>query len=173
MQNNQITIVDRDLNDSIVFLAKYGNGFWSYIRGEGTAVILVSGAILLIIAGAASSSDSHLHKPGWVYVCFALVVFFGAWIVTFFVCYFINIVSSLSLVLVFAFYVSSAWAYYFYVMYVCGDRCINSRRRTRCGLCRRRSRLLYQRVRMGLGMTPPSPSMFCRLNQPTSPPTDK
>lgn len=102
MQNNQITIADRDLNDSIDFLAKYGNSFWSYIRGEGTVILFVSGAILLIIAGAASSSDSHLHKPGWVYVCFALVVFFGAWIVTFFVCNFIDIVSSLFLVLVFA-----------------------------------------------------------------------
>ncbi|KAK3824123.1 MAG: hypothetical protein JOS17DRAFT_792789 [Linnemannia elongata] len=85
MQNNQITIADRDLNDSIVFLAKYGNSFWSYIRGEGTAILLASGAILLIIAGAASTSDPHLHKPVWVYICFALVVFSGAWIVTFFV----------------------------------------------------------------------------------------
>lgn len=103
MQNNQITIADRDLNDSIVFLAKYGNSFWSYIRGEGTAILLASGAILLIIAGAASTSDPHLHKPVWVYICFALVVFSGAWIVTFFVRYIIDIMLSLFLVLVFAF----------------------------------------------------------------------
>ncbi|KAF9277548.1 hypothetical protein BGZ88_001089 [Linnemannia elongata] len=83
MQNNQITIADRALNESIIFLAKYKNSFWSYARGEGTAILLVSGTILFI-AGTASTADSHLYKPVWGYICFALVVFFGAWIVTFF-----------------------------------------------------------------------------------------
>ncbi|KAK5821484.1 hypothetical protein F5H01DRAFT_364290 [Linnemannia elongata] len=84
MQNNQITIADRALNESIIFLAKYQNSFWSYARGEGTAILLVSGTILFFIAGTASTADSHPYKPVWVYICFALVVFFGAWIVTFF-----------------------------------------------------------------------------------------
>ncbi|KAG0075094.1 hypothetical protein BGZ90_010199 [Linnemannia elongata] len=65
MQNNQITIADRALNESIIFLAKYQNSFWSYARGEGTAILLVSGTILFFIAGTASTADSHPYKPAY------------------------------------------------------------------------------------------------------------
>ncbi|KAH7038703.1 hypothetical protein BKA57DRAFT_166278 [Linnemannia elongata] len=166
MQNDQITIADRALNESIIFLAKYQNSFWSYARGEGTAILLVSGTILFFIAGTASTADSHPYKPVWVYICFALVVFFGAWIITFFVCNFVNILVIVTFGV--GVYVSRALAHYSYLMCVYGDRRISSRRRTRCGLCRRRSQLFCQRVRV----THPSPSTFCRPNPPTSPPTD-
>ncbi|KAG0290569.1 hypothetical protein BGZ96_005963 [Linnemannia gamsii] len=87
MQNNhQTTIISNaKLNDSIDFLAKYGNSFLSYIRGQGSSVLLFNGIILLFIAVLVTLLDTHHYIPLWVTVCFALLVLSGAGVVTLFV----------------------------------------------------------------------------------------